>query len=100
MNVGPMARRLVLAAVLTTATGLMLPALADAHARVSPALSVAGKLQLYSLAIPTEKAGLTTSKIVLTVPSGFGIDSFVPRRAGGHSTSSRPAPATARWSPT
>jgi uncharacterized protein YcnI len=51
---------------------------AFAHARVSPAVSLSGKLQLYSLAIPTEKEGLTTTKIVLTVPQGFGIDSFVP----------------------
>jgi len=61
--------------------GLALLALAPsafAHARMSPAVSLAGKLQLYSLAIPTEKEGLTTTKIVLTVPSGFGIDSFVP----------------------
>jgi uncharacterized protein YcnI len=36
------------------------------------------ELQLYSLAVPTEKEKLTTRKIVLTVPSGFGIDSFVP----------------------
>jgi uncharacterized protein YcnI len=50
---------------------------ASAHARMSPAVSLSGKLQLFSLAIPTEKANLTTSKIVLTVPSGFGIDSFV-----------------------
>jgi uncharacterized protein YcnI len=49
-----------------------------AHARVSPAVSLSGKLQLYSLAIPTEKENLTTTKIVLTVPDGFGIDSFVP----------------------
>jgi len=48
-----------------------------AHARVSPAVSLSGKLQLYSLAVPTEKENLTTTKIVLTVPSGFGIDSFV-----------------------
>jgi uncharacterized protein YcnI len=40
-------------------------------------VSLSGKLQLYSLAVPTEKENLTTSKIVLTVPSGFGIDSFV-----------------------
>jgi uncharacterized protein YcnI len=51
---------------------------AFAHARVSPAVSLSGKLQLYSLAVPTEKTGLTTTKIVLTVPKGFGIDSFVP----------------------
>jgi uncharacterized protein YcnI len=62
--------------------GLLLPATASAHARISPPVSVVGKLQLYSLAVPTEKAGLTTSKIVMTVPSGFGIDSFVPPPAG------------------
>jgi len=51
---------------------------AFAHARVSPPVSLAKQLQLYSLAVPTEKENLTTTKIVLTVPSGFGIDSFVP----------------------
>ncbi|MGB9186163.1 MAG: DUF1775 domain-containing protein [Solirubrobacteraceae bacterium] len=61
---------------------LVIPAVASAHARVSPAVSVSGKLQLYSLAVPTEKSGLTTSKVVMTVPSGFGIDSFVPAPAG------------------
>jgi uncharacterized protein YcnI len=51
---------------------------AFAHARVSPPVSLSKQLQLYSLAVPTEKENLTTTKIVLTVPSGFGIDSFVP----------------------
>jgi uncharacterized protein YcnI len=51
---------------------------AFAHARVSPAVSVSGELQLYSLAVPTEKANKTTTKIVLTLPAGFSIDSFVP----------------------
>src|SRR5579862_1990634 len=51
---------------------------ASAHARVSPPVSLAKELQLYSLAVPTEKANLTTTKIVMTVPKGFGIDSFVP----------------------
>ena len=32
--------------------------------------------------MPTEKSGLTTTKIVLTVPGGFGIDSFAPPPAG------------------
>jgi uncharacterized protein YcnI len=41
-------------------------------------VSVAKELQLYSLAVPTEKENKTTTKIVLTVPQGFGIDSFVP----------------------
>lgn len=67
-----------LAALLAAATGLGAPALAGAHAAVSPAVSVAGRLQLYSLAVPTEKSGATTTKVVLTVPPGFGIDSFVP----------------------
>ena len=35
-----------------------------------------------SLAVPTEKEGLTTTKVVLTVPNGFGIDSFVPAPVG------------------
>jgi uncharacterized protein YcnI len=51
---------------------------ASAHARMSPSISLANELQLYSLAIPTEKANAVTTKIVLTLPSGFSIDSFVP----------------------
>jgi len=69
-------------ALLVLGLTLAVPSVALAHARVSPAVSLSGKLQLYSLAVPTEKAGLTTSKIVMTVPSGFGIDSFVPPPAG------------------
>jgi uncharacterized protein YcnI len=61
---------------------VLLPATALAHARVSPAVSIAGQLQLYSLAVPTEKDGVTTVKVVMTVPSGFGIDSFVPPPPG------------------
>jgi uncharacterized protein YcnI len=48
------------------------------HASVSPPVSLSGKLQLYSLAVPTEKEGKATTKIVLTVPNGFSIDSFAP----------------------
>ena len=70
--------RLTAAVALVAAIGLVLAPDASAHARMSPAVALSGKLQLFSLAIPTEKEGLTTSKIVLTVPSGFGIDSFVP----------------------
>ena len=64
---------LILAAVL-----LALPAAAGAHAEISPKVSLSGQLQLYSLAVPTEKSGATTTQVVLTVPSGFSIDSFVP----------------------
>src|SRR5579872_7508698 len=84
MNAKPMIGRAALVAVVLGAVGLVLPAVAAAHARVSPAVSVKGELQLYSLAVPTEKSGLTTSKIVMTVPAGFGIDSFVPPPPGWH----------------
>jgi uncharacterized protein YcnI len=57
---------------------LVLPTAAFAHARVSPPVSLAKQLQLYSLVVPTEKENVTTTKIVLTVPGGFSIDSFVP----------------------
>jgi uncharacterized protein YcnI len=73
-----------LAAALVAVVALALPAFASAHARVSPAVSVSNQLQLYSLAVPTEKSNVTTRKVVMTVPSGFGIDSFVPPPAGWH----------------
>jgi uncharacterized protein YcnI len=57
---------------------LLVPAGAWAHAEISPAVSLSGKLQLYSLAVPTEKSGATTTQVELTLPSGFSIDSFVP----------------------
>jgi len=66
------------------AVGLMIPAVAGAHARVSPPVSLTNELQLYSLAVPTEKDNLTTTKIVMTVPQGFGIDSFVPPPPSWH----------------
>jgi uncharacterized protein YcnI len=78
----PTATRLALTATVVAALTLLTPAAASAHARVSPAVSVKGELQLYSLAVPTEKENATTSKIVMTVPSGFGIDSFAPPPPG------------------
>jgi uncharacterized protein YcnI len=82
MNVKSMRGRMARGAALMVASGLLVPAAASAHARISPPVSVAGKLQLYSLAVPTEKSGLSTTTIVMTVPSGFGIDSFVPPPPG------------------
>jgi uncharacterized protein len=76
--------RATLVALALAGTGLLLPAVASAHARISPPVSVKGKLQLYSLAVPTEKSGLTTTKLVMTVPPGFGIESFVPPPPGWH----------------
>jgi uncharacterized protein YcnI len=49
---------------------------AQAHAIVSPAVAKKGALQQFTLSVPTEKEGKTTTKIELTVPSGFAIDSF------------------------
>ena len=57
---------------------LVVAAGASAHARISPAVSLSNEQQLYSLAVPTEKEGASTTEVVLTVPSGFSIDSFVP----------------------
>jgi uncharacterized protein YcnI len=51
---------------------------AFAHAHVSPPVSLAKETQSYTLAVPTEEEGKTTTKIVLTVPKGFSIDSFTP----------------------
>jgi len=70
--------KLPLALVSTGLVALVAAAGASAHARMNPAVSLANKLQLYSLAIPTEKANAFTTKIVLTLPKNFSIDSFVP----------------------
>lgn len=75
-------RPLTLAVIAAAATVLTAPAVACAHAEISPKATLSGKLQLYSLVVPTEKEGLRTTKVVLTVPNGFGIDSFVPPPVG------------------
>jgi uncharacterized protein YcnI len=82
MNRGPKFHWGALVLALTIAAGLVAPVAALAHAEVSPKVSLCKKLQLYSLAVPTEKSGLTTTKVVMTVPNGFGIDSFVPPPTG------------------
>jgi uncharacterized protein YcnI len=73
----PRLRRIV-AGLAVALAALVAASVASAHARISPSVSLATELQLYSLAVPTEKENVTTTKIVLTVPTGFGIDSFVP----------------------
>src|ERR671934_2222095 len=57
---------------------LVLAATASAHAEVSPPIAVAKAVQLFTLAVPTEEEDATTTKIELTPPSGFVIDSFAP----------------------
>jgi uncharacterized protein YcnI len=66
--------------VLLAVTGgaLVLAGSALAHAALSPPVALAKHGQLFTLAVPTEKEDATTTKIELTPPSGFGIDSFVP----------------------
>jgi uncharacterized protein YcnI len=65
------------AVVAVAAVALVAAASASAHAHISPPVALAKAGQLFTLDVPTEKEGATTTKIVLTVPSGFSIDSFV-----------------------
>jgi uncharacterized protein YcnI len=70
-------RRTAAAALFAAATvAAIVPAAASAHAEISPPVSLSDHLQLYSLVVPTERENATTTKIVLSVPSGFAIDSF------------------------
>jgi uncharacterized protein YcnI len=46
------------------------------HANVSPPVVVAKKGQFFTLAVPTEKENAATTKVELTPPTGFSIDSF------------------------
>ena len=71
-------RKAVLTGAVAALAALVFAASASAHARMSPSISLSNELQLYSLGIPTEKANAFTTKIVLTLPTGFSIDSFVP----------------------
>ena len=49
-----------------------------AHASVSPPVALDRQLQQFTLSVPTEKEGATTTAVQLTVPAGFEIDSFEP----------------------
>src|SRR6058998_1529441 len=66
-----------LAGTAVAALGLTVASSAWAHAEISPPETKSKTLQLFTLAVPTEKESLNTTKIELTPPSGFGIDSFV-----------------------
>jgi len=73
-------RRVVAAAAVVSL--LAFAAGASAHAIVSPPVAKAKVLQQFTLSVPTEKEGAATTQIELTVPQGFGIDSFEPAPAG------------------
>jgi uncharacterized protein YcnI len=67
-----------LAVVAALAAALVYASVASAHAELSPPVVLSNQSQLFTLAVPTEKENATTSKVELTPPSGFSIDSFVP----------------------
>jgi len=62
---------------LAVVTALVLSASASAHPSVSPSLVEQGTSQTFTLAVPTEKEGVTTTQIELTPPEGFAIEAFV-----------------------
>jgi uncharacterized protein YcnI len=70
------ARALVVSA--TAIAALAVAPAAFGHASLSPAVAKAKTLQYFTLAVPTEKEGATTTKVELTPAAGFGIDSFEP----------------------
>jgi len=71
-----MKRLLAVASVVVAA--LAFASAAFAHAEMSPPVALTNHLQLFTLAVPTEKENAVTTTIELTPPSGFNIDSFVP----------------------
>ena len=71
-------RARTLVGVAAALVALAVASSAWAHAEISPPIATSKTTQLFTLAVPTEKEGLTTTKVELTPPSGFGIDSFVP----------------------
>ena len=68
----------VLALAGATVAALAVVASASAHASVSPPVALAKKLQVFTLAVPTEESGAATTKIELTLPKGFAVDSVAP----------------------
>jgi uncharacterized protein YcnI len=72
------AGRRALVLLLAATVALVTASSAAAHAEMSPPVALAKHLQLFTLAVPTEKENATTTEIELSPPQGFSIDSFVP----------------------
>jgi uncharacterized protein YcnI len=70
-------KRTLAISALAAVAALVTAGVASAHAHVSPPVALSKVSQIYTLAVPTEESSDTT-QIELTVPAGFGIDSFVP----------------------
>ncbi len=62
----------------TSIVALVLSSTAFAHAEISPPVVLAKHTQVFSLAVPTEKEDATTTKVEITMPDGFSVDSFAP----------------------
>ena len=60
------------------ATALVAVSSAWAHAHVSPPVVLAKESQVFTVAVPNEKDDADTTKIEVTPPAGFSIDSFAP----------------------
>jgi uncharacterized protein YcnI len=71
-------KRMLIIYPLVTVAALAAAAAASAHAHVSPPVVIAKQSQVFTLAVPTEKEDIQTTQVELTVPEGFGIDSFFP----------------------
>ena len=71
-----MRKAVVMAAAATGA--LALAPVAFGHATLSPPVAKAKILQQFTLAVPTEEEGVTTTSIHLSYPAGFDVDSFEP----------------------
>jgi len=61
---------------LVALVALVTASVASAHAILSPPVALDKKLQQFTLSVPTEKEGATTTQIELKVPAGCAIDSY------------------------
>jgi uncharacterized protein YcnI len=68
--------KLPLATALVASAALVYASAASAHAHVSPPVVIAGESQMFTVAVPNEEEDASTTKIELTPPEGFSIDSF------------------------
>jgi len=67
-----------LLAAAAAAVTLVFASPAFAHAILSPPVAKAKVDQQFTLSVPTEEEGATTTEIELTVPEGLSVDSFEP----------------------
>jgi uncharacterized protein YcnI len=70
--------RIVLLAAAAAAIALVLAGRASAHAIMSPPVAKTKDSQQFTLSVPTEEEGATTTEIEMTVPDGLAVDSFEP----------------------